>query len=141
MEYSFSRICEKEEDTRQLAAEFAKTLTGNEVVVLNGNLGSGKTFFIKSVCAQLEVSNVVSPTFAIVNEYDGKFHINHFDFYRINSSTELFDIGFSDYLNNESLTFIEWGELFPEVLPKRRIEIFIEFETDNKRKFNFFKYE
>lgn len=84
---------------------------------------------------------MVSPTFAIVNEYDGKFHINHFDFYRINSSTELFDIGFSDYLNNESLTFIEWGELFPEVLPKRRIEIFIEFETDNKRKFNFFKYE
>lgn len=54
MEYSFSRICEKEEDTRQLAAEFAKTLTGNEVVVLNGNLGSGKTFFIKAFVRNLK---------------------------------------------------------------------------------------
>lgn len=141
MEYPFSRICEKEKDTRQLASEFAKTLKGNEVVVLNGNLGSGKTFFIKSVCAELGVTNVVSPTFAIVNEHEGKFHINHFDFYRINNSRELFDIGFNDYLNDDSLTFIEWGELFPDVLPTKRIEIVIDFDRDNKRKFNFFRYE
>ena len=131
-----------EEETKSLAVEFANSLNGGEVVVLNGNLGSGKTFFIKNVCAQLGVSNVVSPTFAIVNEHHGNFHINHFDFYRINTERELYDIGFDDYLNNNnSITFIEWGKLFPGILPRKRIEITIEFDYDNFRNFKFRKYE
>ncbi len=141
MDYPFSRVCETEADTKQLASEFAKTLLGNEVVVLNGNLGSGKTFFIKNVCVEFGIHNVVSPTFAIVNEHDGKFHINHFDFYRINNVRELFDIGFDDYLNNSSITFIEWGELFSDILPKKRIEVMIEFDMKNQRTFKFYKYE
>ncbi len=141
MNYPFSRTVISEYDTIQLAAEFAESLTGIEVVVLNGNLGSGKTFFIKSVCKILNADDVVSPTFAIVNEYTGKFHINHFDFYRINSIKELYNIGFDDYLNNEAVTFIEWGNLFPDVLPKKYIEITIDYDNKNLRVFNFIKHE
>lgn len=124
-------------DTMDLASDFAKTLSGNEVIVLTGTLGAGKTFFIKKVCAEFGVKDVVSPTFAIVNEHEGKFHINHFDFYRLNKSRELLEIGFDDYLNNNSINFIEWGELFIDLLPKKRIEITIEFIDENSRKFYF----
>ncbi len=141
MNFPFRIISESEEDTKKIASEFSKILTGDEVVVLNGNLGAGKTFFIKSVCFEFGIDNVVSPTFAIVNEHEGKFHVNHFDFYRINDVKELYNIGFDDYLNDESITFIEWGNLFPSVLPKKRIEISIEFDNTNKRVFNFISHE
>lgn len=141
MNYPFSRTVISEDDTMKLAVEFAHSLKGNEVVVLNGNLGSGKTFFIKNVCKVFNIDNVVSPTFAIVNEHDGKFHINHFDFYRINNIKELYNIGFDDYLNNESITFIEWGNLFPDILPGKYIEITIDFDNRNYRVFNFIRHE
>lgn len=141
MDYPFESICRTEKDTIDLASNFAKTLSGNEVIVLTGTLGAGKTFFIKHVCAEFGIKDVVSPTFAIVNEHEGKFHINHFDFYRINKSRELLEIGLDDYLNNHSITFIEWGEFFIDLLPKKRIEITIEFIDENSRKFNFKNYE
>lgn len=76
-----------------------------------------------------------SPTFAIVNEYLGKFKFYHFDFYRINDVSELYDIGYNDYLNDdESVIFVEWGNLFAEVLPKKRTEIKIDIISDEKRK-------
>lgn len=142
MFYPSERICRTESDTENLAIEFANSLNGGEVVILTGNLGAGKTFFIKSVCFVMGIHNVVSPTFAIVNEHNGKFHINHFDFYRINSVNELYDIGFDDYLNNNSsITFIEWGELFRDILPKKRIEIKIDFDSKQTRIFKLNKYE
>lgn len=141
MNYPFSRTVVSEDDTIKLAVEFASSLKVNEVVVLNGNLGSGKTFFVQSVCRVFDIDNVVSPTFAIVNEHDGKFHINHFDFYRINNIKELYNIGFDDYLNNESITFIEWGNLFPDILPVKYIEISIDFDNKNLRVFNFVRHE
>lgn len=141
MNFPFRKVSETEGDTKQLASEFSKILSGNEVVVLNGNLGAGKTFFIKNVCAELGIDNVVSPTFAIVNEYQGKFHINHFDFYRINDVKELLNIGFDDYLNDDSVTFIEWGNMFPTVLPKKFIEVKIDFDNKNFRIFNFIRHE
>ncbi|MBS4036449.1 MAG: tRNA (adenosine(37)-N6)-threonylcarbamoyltransferase complex ATPase subunit type 1 TsaE [Ignavibacterium sp.] len=142
MFFPSERICRTESDTENLANEFANSLKGGEVVILNGNLGAGKTFFIKSVCSVMGIHNVVSPTFAIVNEHNGKFHINHFDFYRINSINELYDIGFDDYLNNNSsITFIEWGELFRDILPKKRIEINIEFDNNLSRVFKLVIYE
>jgi tRNA threonylcarbamoyladenosine biosynthesis protein TsaE len=141
MVYPFSKTVLSEDDTIKLAVEFAESLKGNEVIVLNGNLGSGKTFFVKNVCKVFDIDNVVSPTFAIVNEHDGKFHINHFDFYRINNIKELYNIGFDDYLNNEAITFIEWGNLFPDVLPGKYIEISIDFDKKNLRVFNFIRHE
>ncbi|MDR3626417.1 MAG: tRNA (adenosine(37)-N6)-threonylcarbamoyltransferase complex ATPase subunit type 1 TsaE, partial [Ignavibacteriaceae bacterium] len=99
-------------------------------------------FFIRQALKNIGIENVSSPTFAIVNEYVGKFKIYHFDFYRINDSAELFDIGFNDYLNDgDAVTFIEWGNLMPAILPHKRIEISINLKDDFSREFIFEKYE
>ena len=100
-----------------------------------------KTFFIKSALASLGIKNTNSPSFSIVNEYKNSSHIYHFDFYRLKNSTELFDIGWQDYLNDEdSIIFIEWGSRFPEALPKDRIEITIEIKDGTERQFRFEKF-
>ena len=131
-----------EDDTINLAARFSGDLKPGDVVILNGNLGAGKTFFIREVLKNLGVENVNSPTFTLVNEYPGKYRFYHFDFYTLNNSSELFDIGFNDYLNDdESVIFIEWGNLIPVVLPRRRLEISILIESDFSRNFIFQKYE
>ena len=131
-----------EDDTINLAGKFIESLVPGDVVVLNGNLGAGKTFFIKNALKVLGIYNVNSPTFAIVNEYKGKYKIYHFDFYRINEVEELYDIGFNDYLNDsEAITFIEWGNMMPQVLPHKRIEINIKINDDFTRKFEFAKYD
>lgn len=120
----FTKIIRSEEETISIASDFAKILKPGDVVVLKGNLGAGKTFFTRYAVKQLGGGEVSSPTFAIVNEYSGDFKLYHFDFYRINDAAELFDIGFDDYLNDEqAITFIEWGELFTEMLPAEYFEV------------------
>ncbi|AFH49622.1 Putative kinase [Ignavibacterium album JCM 16511] len=142
MDFPCKLISNSEEETRQLALEFLKVLKSGDVVVLNGELGTGKTFFIKKITEALGIHNANSPTFTLVNEYQGKVRIYHFDFYRINKEAELHDIGLEDYLaDTEAITFIEWGELFPDVLPQKRFEIKIEEIENEQRKFRFFKYE
>ncbi len=123
-----------EKETAELAEEFSLNLKKGETVVINGELGAGKTFFIKNAAKVFGINNVNSPTFALVNEYQGKIKIYHFDFYRINEIKELYDIGFDDYLNDdEAIVFIEWGNLFPEILPYKRIEIEIKVLEDFSR--------
>ncbi|MCZ7603899.1 MAG: tRNA (adenosine(37)-N6)-threonylcarbamoyltransferase complex ATPase subunit type 1 TsaE [Melioribacteraceae bacterium] len=130
-----------ESDTINFANEFAVILNQGDIVALKGNLGSGKTFFIKAVCKNFEIDNVTSPSFAIVNSYDGKYKINHFDFYRIKKIDELYDIGYYDYLNDSSITFIEWADLFPKLLHKNYYEINIEIDSQTTRKISIRKYE
>jgi len=131
-----------EKGTEELAIKFAKELKNGQVIVLNGNLGSGKTFFIKKVMQQFGINYVNSPSFAIVNEYEGKIKAYHFDFYRLMNINELFDIGWQDYLNDtDAVIFIEWGELINEALPKERLEIFITILEGTMRRFEFIKYE
>lgn len=140
MNFPCERISSSEEETRQLALEFLSELKAGDVVVLNGELGTGKTFFIKKITEALGISNANSPTFALVNEYEGDIRIYHLDFYRINKEAELHDIGLEDYLaDNIAITFIEWGELFPDVLPQKRYEIKIEEIENEQRKFRFYK--
>jgi tRNA threonylcarbamoyladenosine biosynthesis protein TsaE len=144
MNFPCERISHSEEETRLIAEEFLSELKPGDVVVLNGDLGTGKTFFIKKITEALGITKANSPTFAIVNEYDSEpdIRIYHFDFYRINKEAELHDIGLEDYLaDNEAITFIEWGELFPDVLPHKRYEIKIEESENEQRKFRFNKFE
>jgi tRNA threonylcarbamoyladenosine biosynthesis protein TsaE len=127
-----------EDDTEILAAEFSYLINPGQVIILNGNLGTGKTFFIKSVLKAFNVNGVSSPTFSLVNEYTGKMKFYHFDFYRIEIVKELYDIGFDEYMNDdESVKFIEWGNLFPIVLPNKRIEIEIKLLDDFSRELYF----
>jgi tRNA threonylcarbamoyladenosine biosynthesis protein TsaE len=131
-----TKTVKDENGTKDLAEEFADLVKRGYVIVLNGNLGSGKTFFIK------KVHNVSSPSFAIVNEYNGSIKAYHFDFFRLKNLAELHDIGWQDYLNDSSaVTFIEWGDQLKNALPKKRIEILITTTNDTKRQFDFIKYE
>lgn len=135
-------ISSSEEETANIALNFLEELKEGDVVILNGDLGSGKTFFIKKIAEALNIHNANSPTFAIVNEYYGDKKIYHFDFYRINKVNELHDIGLEDYLTDQNaITFIEWGEMFPEVLPSKRYEINIRVINDEKRIFEIRKFE
>jgi len=130
-----------ESDSALLAKDFMNFCKIGDRIVLNGNLGSGKTFFIKAALSSIGIKNVNSPSFAIVNEYQKNFHIYHFDFYRLKSSSELFDIGWQDYLNDDdSIIFVEWGNRFPSILPEFRTEINIEILNGTEREFSFEKY-
>lgn len=140
MEFPFSVRVSSEQETARLAKEFSETIQGGEVVALNGDLGAGKTSFIKYLLRYFEIDNVSSPTFAIVNEYEGSLKVSHFDFYRINRIEELYDIGFEEYLTREdSVTFIEWANLLPEILPSKRIDISFIVNEDFSRDITFSK--
>ena len=130
-----------ESESAGVAREFIRSCEKGDRVILNGELGAGKTFFIKAALASIGISNVNSPSFAIVNEYYNQHHFYHFDFYRLKNSTELFDIGWQDYLNDdESIIFIEWGKRFPSVLPAERIEINVSVINGTEREFSFEKF-
>ena len=127
-------ILNSEEDTGNLAKEYAGILKNGDCVVLNGELGVGKTFFVKRLVECFGIAKSSSPSFALVNVYEGEKIINHFDFYRIKSDEELFDIGYNEYIGDtDSITLIEWGNLFPDVLPEERIEMNFNFNPDMSR--------
>lgn len=128
-------VVESENETEEIAKLFAENLTPGDLVILNGELGSGKTFFVKCVCANFGIKNVSSPSFTIVNEYDGNRKVYHFDFYRIKKVNELYDFGFEDYMKDiTAVKFIEWANLWKEVIPNHFYEVTIDFVNENKRK-------
>lgn len=141
MEFPLQTIVSSEEETENLAKLFASELKGGEVIVLSGQLGVGKTFFVKKSLVNFGITWVNSPSFAIVNEYKNSFKFYHIDFYRLKSIKELFDIGFDDYLNDKgAIVFIEWGDLFLQVLPQKRFEINFKMNPDNSREIRIDKY-
>jgi tRNA threonylcarbamoyladenosine biosynthesis protein TsaE len=119
-------ITNGEQETIDLGASFAKTkLKLGDVVALIGELGSGKTRFIKGICSGLGVTeHVSSPSFTIVNEYASDIgKIFHFDFYRIASPSELSEIGFDDYIYDDGICLIEWADRVKDLLPSNRYDV------------------
>ncbi|EFN91246.1 hydrolase, P-loop family [Prevotella amnii CRIS 21A-A] len=124
------------EEINEAAKKFINTIGSNNVFAFYGRMGAGKTTFIKAVCEELGVKDVItSPTFAIVNEYtDGKgLPIYHFDFYRIKKLEEVYDMGYSDYFDSGNLCFLEWPELIEDLLPDNVVKVVIEEEDDGYR--------
>ena len=111
------------------AAEFLEAVGDNRLIAFYGNLGAGKTTFIKELCSRLGVEdNVCSPTYTIVNEYravDGD-SVFHFDFYRIDSLREAEDLGLEEYFYSGCFCFMEWPEKVAELLPEEVVEVRIE---------------
>lgn len=136
----FSRIVESESETEEIAVMFSEMISEGDLVLLNGDLGSGKTFFVKCLSANYGIQNVTSPSFAIVNEYSGLKKIFHFDFYRIKKLNELYDIGIEDYLNDDkAIVLIEWAELWKGIIPHEHYEVRIELLNEQKRKISITK--
>ena len=112
------------QETEQFGEEVAKSLRGGDVLAFTGSLGMGKTAFTRGLARGLGCrGRVTSPTFTIVNEYDGKTPLFHFDMYRLGSSDELFDIGWDDYLARGGVCAVEWSERVSDALPDDTIYI------------------
>ncbi len=120
---------------REAARAFIDNMGDRKVFAFYGKMGAGKTTFIKAVCEELGVEDVItSPTFAIINEYSGKDDtIYHFDFYRIKKLEEVYDMGYEDYFYSGALCFIEWPELIEEVLPEDAVKVQIIEKEDGTR--------
>ena len=116
------------ENIREVARKFVEEIGERRVFAFYGKMGAGKTTFIKAVCEELGVEDVItSPTFAIVNEYTtGENSIYHFDFYRIKKLEEVYDMGYEEYFYSGALCFIEWPELIEELLPEDAVKVIIE---------------
>ena len=121
----------------EAANKFIQLIGDKKIFAFNGSMGAGKTTFIKAICEKLGVSEVInSPTFAIVNEYFSDVTGNtiyHFDFYRINTIQEAYNIGTEDYFDSGSLCFIEWAEKITALLPESTVFVSIEEQTDGSR--------
>ena len=120
----------------EAAKQFVNAIGNHRVFAFYGHMGAGKTTFIKAICEELGVKDVItSPTFAIVNEYDGPIY--HFDFYRIKKLEEVYDMGYEDYFYSGALCFIEWPELIEELLPTDAVKVSIREHENGTRTLEF----
>ncbi len=128
--------CNSPEETISLGEEISLGLSAGMVVALSGELGTGKTHFTKGLCKRFigNEMKVTSPTFTLVNEYSGSIPIYHFDFYRLESIDELFDIGFDEYLDGGGICIIEWPDKFPDAIPEGSLYIDLEHWGSRGRK-------
>lgn len=134
-------ISSNTEDTDKVAAEIKDLIKPGDVFALSGNLGCGKTYLVKKIAGLFGVKNTSSPSFSIVNEYQGEIKIYHFDFYRIKKVTELYDIGYEEYFDGEAVVFIEWADMFPELIPSGCYKIKIRMLNGDERKITLVKDE
>ncbi len=131
-------ITKSSEEMKNLGKEVGKLAKSGDLLAFYGELGAGKTCFIQGISRGLEVKDyVTSPSFTIVNEYQGKIPVYHFDLFRLDNTEEIFELGYEEYLYGEGLTVIEWAEKVEHFLPKEHLKIYIEFEDRGRRKISF----
>ncbi|HBF76353.1 MAG TPA: tRNA (adenosine(37)-N6)-threonylcarbamoyltransferase complex ATPase subunit type 1 TsaE [Clostridiaceae bacterium] len=117
-------ITNNENETYNIGIKIGKQLKAGDILSLNGDLGAGKTYLTKGIAKGLGVEDyITSPTFTILNEYEGRIPLYHFDVYRINDVEEMYEIGFEEYLYGNGVCVIEWGSIVEEILPKDTINI------------------
>ena len=126
-------------ETRELGKKIARHLRGGEVLGLFGQLGSGKTTFVKGLAQGLGVKKnaVSSPSFVLMREYKGKIPLYHFDLYRIKKPAELCDIGYEEFVFGKAVTAIEWAQKMQGLLPKDYLRIEFSFLKPKKRSIKF----
>lgn len=111
-------------------------LNCGDVVALIGELGAGKTTLVKAIASGVGIPkdiNVSSPSYTLINEYEGPIPIYHFDLYRLNNSEEIYDLGYSEYIESNGISIIEWADKAPEVLPQEYLEIKMLIVEEDKR--------
>jgi len=130
-------ITKSEKETYDLAYKIASELGERRVVCLNGELGAGKTVFVKGFCSFFGISEISSPTFTIVNEYNGNQSVYHFDVYRLADEDEFYAIGGDEYFE-KGICIIEWSDLVKDAIPKDAIDIRIVKIDEDSRKISVF---
>jgi tRNA threonylcarbamoyladenosine biosynthesis protein TsaE len=137
-----TRTTTSAEETIAFARAFAGRLRRSDMVALTGDLGSGKTQFVKGVCEAFRVRTpATSPSFVILNRYCGKdaseseLLLYHFDLYRVKSLAEMYDLGYEEYFQSDGICLIEWAEMLGKLLPTQRYDVRISMgEKENERR-------
>lgn len=125
----FELISNSEEETKMIGQKVASQLKKGDIIVLTGDLGSGKTKFVEGILTYFgKQDEISSPTFTIVNEYEGNMPLYHFDVYRIGSSEEMYDIGYDEYINSDGVCIIEWANLIEDILPDEYLHIELKYK-------------
>ena len=121
------------EDTMKIAGGLARDFKGGETVLLTGDLGAGKTVFTKGLARALGVKEeILSPTFTIVREYQGRLPLKHFDLYRIEDADELAEIGFEEYFDDKNVCVIEWPEIAAPLILENVIRVYLSGTGDER---------
>ncbi len=131
-------ITKNPEKTKNLGKEISKIIKPGDLLAFYGELGAGKTCFIQGISLGLEIKDyVTSPSFTIINEYQGKIPIYHFDLFRLDNAEEILELGYEEYFYGEGLTVIEWAEKIEQLLPKEHLKIDIKFKDRYERTISF----
>lgn len=128
-------ISNSTEETLRFAKEFAQEIPADSVITLRGDLGTGKTVFTKGLAEGLGIrDDITSPTFSLMESYEGKTPLHHFDLYRIENINEFTHLRFEEYWEGDGISVIEWPEKAGGMLPEKRIDIFIEYIDETRRR-------
>ena len=124
-------------ETAAFGRSLGALLEKGMVIALNGELGAGKTTLVKAVATGLGIleEDVCSPSYTLINEYEGRLPVYHFDLYRLTDSSELYELGYDDYLEGEGISIIEWADAVPDALPGEYLSIKIDIVSDDERCF------
>ncbi|HYX08552.1 MAG TPA: tRNA (adenosine(37)-N6)-threonylcarbamoyltransferase complex ATPase subunit type 1 TsaE [Bacteroidales bacterium] len=136
VKFSMRYAAQTPDELNAVAREMLPVMKEYKIVAFYGEMGAGKTTLIKAICEEMEVEDVVSsPTFALVNEYHTRDNqpVFHFDFYRIEKISELYDLGYEDYFYSGNLCMIEWPEKAPSLIPESALTVRIEVKESGKR--------
>jgi len=121
-------------ETIHIAREIGQNAHDRSIITLRGELGAGKTIFTKGIASGMDITqDITSPTFSLMEIYDGNPDLYHFDLYRIENLNELLNLGFEDYWGIRGVSVIEWPEIALDILPEKRIDIFISYIDENRR--------
>ena len=130
------------EESDLIAQKIALELNPDDIVLFFGDLGAGKTYLIKRIVKHLNItSEVTSPSFSIVNQYEGPVLVFHLDLYRIKNKQEIINTGFEEILNSDAIVFIEWPQIIQDELNWKHYRLYIDTSSENQfwRKFSFYK--
>ena len=137
---SFNSTTKTHQETEKLGMEFSQFISKGNIITLNGNLGSGKTTFMKGVLKGLNYKDeVTSPTYTLINEYNADYKIIHIDCYREPNIDRWLNIGLIDYFNNENILFIEWAEKIKNILPDKTKNLVFEVINSNERMIKYYE--
>jgi tRNA threonylcarbamoyladenosine biosynthesis protein TsaE len=120
-------------ETKKIAFKVAEKLKSGDIILFYGDIGAGKTAFIKFIAEYFNIIDVSSPTFNILNIYESSILLYHFDLYRLDDEEELYEIGYEDYFYGDGITVVEWSEKLDFLLPEKYIKIFLKFLDNYKR--------
>ena len=131
-------ITDSAEETERLGRALAEKIDASKAtrayIALRGEMGVGKTAFVRGFASQFEISGVKSPTYTVVNEYRGRKNIYHFDMYRIESEDDLYSIGFDEYVDKDGICISEWSENVEDFIPEDAIHVTIKRSSDGEAK-------